>query len=749
MKPRLSTWLFSILALCLSFATAEDMLISTSLKSCQANDDSFSASLFDVAFTPNNRTLTFDIVGESTVTGYVTIELVIYAYGYKAYTKYINPCESNLQGLCPMQVAPVVVNSNAQIDQDALSKIPGIAYTVPDLDAKVQAYFIKNDTGVSLACVEAELSNGKTVDQTAVAWVTAVISGLGLAASAITSGLGHSNTAAHVAANALALFGYFQAQAFIGLTAVPLPPVVASWTQNFQWSMGIINVGFVQTIATWYQRATGGTPSTVFSTLLTKSVQVTKRGLESDIVQRALQSLHEAGLRKRTTVATVNNAGGNYIVAGIERVGFRAGIELSNIFMTGYIFFLAFVILVVIGVLAFKGACEILTRMGHMRGDKFKDFRNGWNTVLKGILFRIILIGFPQMVVLCFWEFTMNDSGAEVTLAVFTVFAMMFILAWAASKVIRLARRSIAMHKNPAYILYSDPTALNKWGFLYVQFKAAAYYFITIILAYLFVKGIFIGLAQASGAAQAIAFVIIEAAFLITVCVLRPYMDKKTNAFNIAISAINFINALFILIFSNIFNQPALVTGVMGVVFFVYNAAFSTILLIIVLVASIIAIVAKNPDTRYQPMRDDRSSFIKSQTQLTTELDALGATARGEGNHGVGNTYTTEKSGARIEDDEDSWSGGSSKERNNSDYYAPHRENTRSPVNGSTAYLGAGADSMTGRHNPPYISRQQTASPYSDHYSRTGSMNSQTQQYRSHGGAAGGGSNWNRGAGYD
>jgi hypothetical protein len=43
------------------------------------------------------------------------------------------------------------------------------------------------------------------------------------------------------------------------------------------------------------------------------------------------------------------------------------------------------------------------------------------------------------------------------------------------------------------------------------------------------------------------------------------------------------------------------------------------------------AIMSKNPDTRYRPMHDDRGSFIKSQTNLaTTELDALGATARGD-----------------------------------------------------------------------------------------------------------------------
>jgi hypothetical protein len=383
-----------------------------------------------------------------------------------------------------------------------------------------------------------------------------VIAGLGLIASAITSGLGHSNTAAHVAANALSLFGYFQAQAFIGMTAVELPPVVSAWTQNFQWSMGIIRVGFLQRLATWYQRSTGGTPTTYLSNLSAVSVSVQKRGLQQmhTLLQRAYNNLALVG-RSNNQVTNAETST-SVVLHGIERVGFKARIEVSNIFMTGYIFFVVFVLLIVVCVAAFKGILELLAKSGKIKSDKFQEFRNGWLTVLKGILFRIMLIGFPQMVVLCFWELTKRDSAAEVVLAIFTIVMMISILGWATSKVIRLARRSIAMHKNPAYILYSDPVSLNKWGFLYVQFKATAYYFILPVLVYILIKGMFIGLGQGSGTLQAIALVLIEAALLIGLSVLRPYMDKKTNGFNIAIAAVNFLSAIFLLVFSNVFNQP-------------------------------------------------------------------------------------------------------------------------------------------------------------------------------------------------
>lgn len=129
-------------------------------------------------------------------------------------------------------------------------------------------------------------------------------------------------------------------------------------------------------------------------------------------------------------------------------------------------------------------------------------------------------------------------------------------LVWAALKVFRIAKRSVGMHKNPAYILYSDPSCLNKWGFLYVQFRATAYYFIMPVLGYIFVKALFIAFAQTKGTVQAVGLLIIEAVYLIGVSILRPWMDRKTNAFNISIAAINFLNTIFLLIFTAVFNQP-------------------------------------------------------------------------------------------------------------------------------------------------------------------------------------------------
>jgi hypothetical protein len=720
MRSSILTPFISALAAMASLASAERILQSKSLSSCQKQSD-FSAQLFHVQYTPGNNSASVNMAVTSSVNGYVVFDITLTAYGYEVINEKVKPCETEeLKGLCPMKTGSNEYTFPLNVPEGAADMIPGIAYTIPDLDAKAKIFVNMTDTGKSVACLEADFSNSKTVDLIGVKWATAIIAGLALMSSAVISGLGHSNAAAHIAANSLSLFGFFQSQAIVGLTAVPLPPIVQAWTQNFQWSMGIIRVGFMQTIFTWYQRATGGKPAIIFDSLRTHSVQVEKRGIDSamsdgvSLFKRSAAMLPRAADSMSSAIAKRSNielSNGSYLVYGIQRVAFRMGIETTDLFMTGLVFFLLFVIFTIMAVAAFKGLLELAAKKGWLKSDKFLDFRNGWITVLKGILFRCTLIGFPQMTILSLWEFTQVDSPALVVLAVFMLLSMCATLGWGCYKVVSIARRSVAMHRNPAYILFSDPQSLNKWGFLYIQFRASAYYFIIPMLIYTFIKSMFVALAQRSGIAQAVGFIILEAAALIGASVLRPWMDKSTNSFNIAICVVNFLNSICLLIFTNVFGAPALAMGATGIILFILNASFALILLLMVIVSTTFIFFRKNPDAKYHVMADDRASFMKSQTQLnaTTELDALAATARGDkGGY---------KSQLDLDDDNESLSSDSMRRRAGANG-PPH-----SPINPGMPLFPANRpespfrsqspnpfkDSVTSLHSPP--NRGQAPSP--------------------------------------
>lgn len=209
-------------------------------------------------------------------------------------------------------------------------------------------------------------------------------------------------------------------------------------------------------------------------------------------------------------------------------------------------------------------------------------------------------------------------------LAVVVFLSMTASLAWACHKVLVIAYLSRQVYHNPAYALYFEARALNKWGFLYVQYRAPAFWTMIPALVIVFIRSIFVALVQSNGRAQAIGLFILECLVLIGMVYMRPWMDGEMNIYQISIGAVNVINALLFLFFSGIFRQGGIVTGAMGCVFFILNAVVSLLLVLVVLVSSGLAIFTKSPDKRYKRINDDRSSWIKDGSEAGREMVELG-----------------------------------------------------------------------------------------------------------------------------
>lgn len=320
---------------------------------------------------------------------------------------------------------------------------------------------------------------------------------------------------------------------------------------------------------------------------------------------------------------------------GIERVGFRADIASTNIFMTGYLFFYFVTVLSIVCIMLLKFLLPTLSKQANSEKlSRAASATADWKTFLRGVLYRLSFLGYPQMCVLCLWELTHHDSAAEIILAISMWLVMTFVLGWATFKIFRRARVSRSLSHNAAYALYSDPACLAKWGFLYVCYKAQTFYFIVPFLAYVVLKGMIIAFGQSNPVAQSIVLLIFEAAYMVATIVIRPYMDRTANGFGITAAVLNFLNAVFILVFSDVFNQPLLMTGIMGVLFFIYNALFVLALLILLLVGFYYAIKLKEPTGKYERLSDDRNSFQSFQSsdrnRLTSELMPLEKVAQGD-----------------------------------------------------------------------------------------------------------------------
>ncbi|KAJ5436133.1 TRP-like family [Penicillium cf. griseofulvum] len=601
-----------ILLQSLYLVQAEDLLQATGLTQCSESAE-VTVNNFNAIFTPSNKSISIIFDGYSEVAGEVLIDVDLLVYGYKALTKSFDPCSLNLAVFCPMKAIELQIPTiSEKLGDSIVSQIPSISYSVPDIDAVIRLRLKYKNGGKQITCLETRIRNGKSVYQAGVSWALAIITGLGLITSTVISLLGHSNTATHLAFRSLAFLGFIQIQAMAAMTSVKLPPFVQSWTQNMQWSLGIVRSDALQTIATWFQRATGGTPSNV----------ITTSGSISTVLQKRSSEIHRRAADK----------GSQIILRGIERVGVRESIEPTNIFMTGYLFyyFITGVIVACVGLFLVVRIVLAKKQTSVPKLDRAIGGTADWKPILRSTFFRLACIGYPQMCVLCLWELTRRDSPAEIVLAITMWLVTTAVLAFAAFKVFQRAMRSKLQHNTPAYTLYSDPATLNQWGFLYIYYRAPVYYFLVPTLVYTMVKGMVIAFAQTSPVAQSIVLLVVELCMMLATAIIKPFMSKGANVAAITATVLSSLNTIFILVFSDVFDQPDLMTGILGVLFFIFNAIFTLVLLVYLLVGMVYAIFFKKPDTKYKPLGDDRDSFRWSRTGTTTELSSLEKIARGE-----------------------------------------------------------------------------------------------------------------------
>ncbi|KAG0676957.1 hypothetical protein C6P42_001039 [Pichia californica] len=667
------TTIFTFILLIASRVSAGKFLYSNSLVNCMKNNTDIIPNYFSVIFDAEDRSITYDISLTANIQGKLKAYATVYAFGFDIIHETVDLCNLNLKQFCPITPSEMEVESIEYISSSYVDKIPGIAYTFPDLDA-VARLIITNDDNELLGCLQASFNNGKTVSHEGAKWALACVAGLGLLISGLLSIFGNSASASRMSAAALSLFTYFQSVVIIAMISVDeVPPIANSWAENLAWSMGLIRIHFMQQIFRWYVQATGGTP-TQYLTTKVYSV-LTQRSFNKILNNYYINSIYsfffpaaaatskaiiDSGsspdLVKRISSDTdtsifipLNHVQSNdylKVLRGIKRIGYNSNIEPTSIVCTGFTFF-TLCLYVLIGVFFIYRYLTTALTKGQRKNwiSKNIEQRTSWRPVFKGMLARYIFIGFPQLLILSLYEFTAVDSGAVVTIAVFFLILSVGTMALCCVQVIRYGRKSIIEHGNPAAILYGNPEVLGRYGFLYTMLNAKRHWFCCVSLAYLFVKALFVALSQSSGRTQAMALWILDMFYLGLMCHFLPYLDTFTNVLFIFIQVITTINSFFFTFFSGIYGQPLRVASVMGLVFFIMNAAVSVLLLIMIFVLAIFTIFSKNPDARFSPAKDDRTSFQRKHNSLdgdnmeSNELFELGRVAKEHDDNWANNMY--------------------------------------------------------------------------------------------------------------
>ena len=221
----------------------------------------------DFKFFRENRTLEFDFSAASVQEGLeVIIEINVNAYGLGLFSLTLDVCDT-IEAICPLP------NYNFQgigvfdVPETFVSEIPTIAYTVPNLEAVATVQLTDRNNGQVVGCIQTTLSNGKSVYQTGAKWA-----GIGVFILAGISSVLHTAMARSLGAaqwrvvDVLTSIQHICLAALLNLT---YPQVFIEFARNFAWSIGLINIGPVQSSIESTRLKTGGEESGTFGKLLT------------------------------------------------------------------------------------------------------------------------------------------------------------------------------------------------------------------------------------------------------------------------------------------------------------------------------------------------------------------------------------------------------------------------------------------------------------------------------------------------
>ena len=491
---------------------------------------------------------------------------------------------------------------NQQIPSEYASKIPSIAYSVPDLDGDAKMVLKAKDGGEQVACFQSGVSNGKSVELPAVSYVAAAIAAAALAASLVSAGLsgaqpGHASSSPGF----VEVMWWFQGLAMNGMHSVNYPSVYRSFSKNFAFSTGLISWAGMQHTIDHFRKSTGGN-TTVNSydylqnatlvypdnTTVQTTTSIAKRGLF--LLARQVETSINGSTSGNATHNTPKN---QTFVDGIQGYAEQLTIPDTNTFMTVLLIFAIVVAAIAVGILLFKVILEGWALFGTFP-KSLTTFRKEYWRVMAQTITNLILLLYGVWVLYCIFQFTHGDSWAVkllagITLGLFTGILVFF--TWKIFSNVSKMKKS----EGTTASLYENKETWKKYKLFYENYKRGYWWLFVPAIVYMFAKGCILASADGHGLVQTGGQLIVEALMLGLLLWSRPYNRKSGNWINIIIQIVRVLSVVCILVFVEELGIAQTTKTITGVVLIVVQSALTGILAILILVNSIISCCKENP----------------------------------------------------------------------------------------------------------------------------------------------------------
>lgn len=513
--------------------------------------------------------------------------------------------------------------------------IPSIAFTIPDLEGEAKLELKAKNTGSELACIQSDVTNGKTAQVKSVSYITAGIAGAALAMSSISAlgaaGHGASAASASTSPGFGDVMGWFHVMATNGMLSVDYPSVYRSFSRNFAWSTGIIPWNSMQNSIDSFRKNTGGNLTDNSFQYLFNSTVVDQDGTTlkaAGVAKRALNFLLDPSYIVPRDVSSSVNGTGNSTTSsssdGVERVvsGVQAYVEelsipQANMFMTVLLIFAIVIAAITVSILLCKVILEVWALYGSFP-EKLSNFRKDYWGFLARTITNLILIMYGIWVLYCVFQFTLGDSWAAKLLAALTLAIFTGILGFFTFRIWYIARKYKKMEGDTS-ALYENKDTWRKYSLFYDSYKKDYWWIFVPTIVYMLVRNCIIAGGEGHGLFQSAGQLIVEALMLILLLWSRPYEAKSARWINIVIQCVRVLSVACVLVFVQELGISKTTKTVTGIVLIAIQSTLTGVLAILIAVNAIIACIRENPHSRRRREAGKSNQYMKPVSIFTNE----------------------------------------------------------------------------------------------------------------------------------
>lgn len=551
-------------------------------------------STLALRFNRSSDTIDFDLSIASTKNdARLHVDMGIFVYGRKFVDMSVDLCSIASGALCPIPAYNFTGSGKVAIPDNIASKIPGIAFTVPDIEALALLRLTDTKTNEDAGCLQVSLANTMTVDLPAVAWGTGAFALAATVASMLTTIWTDSISALQW--RVVDIITTMQMIPFTSMLTLIVPHVFHRFSLRLAWVVGLLRVGPVQQsikstrLATdsndldlmfgalsqaEYSRLSNFYPAAILNT--NQTAKLGNLGLDFS----ALLGGNSSSLARRTLYAPNTGPGGE-MAPGSQRSNVIWAVQMDRFSQTGAFYYTEsldispysalltilvtwlWVVCVVLAVALLLVPVIWLTHRIHFSGALYRWYMQ-W---LRPMLLRVMLIAAPPLVTLALFQFVHSTGWVSHFIAAVTCAFLLGVWLW------KYAEMALSVRNQGPSALYMKKSSpwdshsyAMRFGSLAHPYRRRFWWFGLVMGLCVFLRACFVAIPQKHDYAlrQSIGLLVVDVLLFLVWVICHPGRDKKENMVQIVLCIFRIIAwALCIVLTteSNIWGIPRAVLG--------------------------------------------------------------------------------------------------------------------------------------------------------------------------------------------